>query len=425
MARTKHLLQSKHQHKTSTSVSSASVSTGTLRNRKSKETKESLDKEKQDRIRRLDNAILKGDIEQLRKLSLDGLGFVNNGIRRRAWPLLLRTHVPRKSIEDDDKTPHRDEGQVQLDVVRSYTHLSTDNKSRQSDKKQKQDELQEVIVSVLQRHPELSYYQGFHDVCTCLLTVLGGKEAAKDAAESIAMFFFRDCMLENLDFVLEQLGLVMTLLRLEDKDVYDFLERTQTMPFFSLSWVITWCAHDLNDFDKVARLYDFFLCHNPLMPVYFAASVVITRREELFQVEDDSAMVHTFLTKFPKDIDLEECISRAHLLYTTYPPAVLQKHANRSLDESSCVNTFDKVKLRLYDLHDKDVATRAVDFDPIDVLLSQPRAKRTEETTATTVSKRSHGGKQLFPRSLVTVVALSATASTGAILMLLSSPIFK
>jgi hypothetical protein len=54
----------------------------TLRQRRPK-TKDALEKEK--RIRLLDEAIITGDIEALRKLSVTGPGFVNDGIRRRAW----------------------------------------------------------------------------------------------------------------------------------------------------------------------------------------------------------------------------------------------------------------------------------------------------------------------------------------------------
>jgi hypothetical protein len=109
--------------------------------------------------------------------------------------------------------------------------------------------------------------------------------------------------------------------------------RSETLPFFPLSWVITWCAHDLQDFEKIARLYDFLICFNPLMSVYLAAAVVMSRRDELLEVECDNAMVHTFLTKFPKNVDLELIISHAHLLYTTYPPESLQTTSDIWLDE--------------------------------------------------------------------------------------------
>lgn len=68
------------------------------------------------------------------------------------------------------------------------------------------------------------------------------------------------------------------------------------------------------------------------MARFLLLQVVMSRRDELFEVECDNAMVHTFLTKFPKDVDLERVISHAHQLYTTYPPESLQNQAESWLD---------------------------------------------------------------------------------------------
>ncbi|KAI8599831.1 rab-GTPase-TBC domain-containing protein [Dissophora ornata] len=404
-------LQTNYYKAKSTSLANG----GSLRQRRPR-TKDSLEKEK--RIRSLDEAIVTGNIGELRRLAVTGTGFVNDGIRRRAWPLLLRTHVPRNESSIDEKSLHKDEEQVRLDVIRSFTHLASDTKSRQAVKRQKQDDLLHVILDVLKRHPKLAYYQGFHDVCTCLIEVLG-KEAATLAAESIAMFFFRDCMLENLEPVLDQLSLMSALLKLEDPEVQDFLDMSNTLPFFPLSWVITWCAHDLQDFGNIARIYDFLLCFNPLMSVYLTAAVVMSRREELFEVECDNAMVHTFLTKFPQNVDLEVVISHAHQLYITYPPETLQNRAKSWLDENSCVNTFNKAGTNLYDEKDEKVSTKPMDFGPIDELLSKPRVKRTKETSA--LSKYSERSLHLYRRNMVTMIAFSGTAA----LLLLNSTLFR
>ncbi|KAF8929728.1 hypothetical protein BGZ58_008712 [Dissophora ornata] len=359
-------LQTNYYKAKSTSLANG----GSLRQRRPR-TKDSLEKEK--RIRSLDEAIVTGNIGELRRLAVTGTGFVNDGIRRRA---------------------------------------------RQAVKRQKQDDLLHVILDVLKRHPKLAYYQGFHDVCTCLIEVLG-KEAATLAAESIAMFFFRDCMLENLEPVLDQLSLMSALLKLEDPEVQDFLDMSNTLPFFPLSWVITWCAHDLQDFGNIARIYDFLLCFNPLMSVYLTAAVVMSRREELFEVECDNAMVHTFLTKFPQNVDLEVVISHAHQLYITYPPETLQNRAKSWLDENSCVNTFNKAGTNLYDEKDEKVSTKPMDFGPIDELLSKPRVKRTKETSA--LSKYSERSLHLYRRNMVTMIAFSGTAA----LLLLNSTLFR
>ncbi|KAF9201280.1 hypothetical protein BGZ49_008466 [Haplosporangium sp. Z 27] len=399
----------------------ASLSVNNNLRRRRPRTKDSLDKEK--RIRLLDEAIVTGNIEALRRLSVTGAGFVNDAIRRRAWPLLLRTHVPRRDFEHETSS-HKDDEQVRLDVIRSFTHLPTDTKSQQSFKKQKQEDLLHVISDVLQRHPKLSYYQGFHDVCTCLILVLG-KEAAMPAAESLAMFFFRDCMLDNLEPVLDQLSLMTTLLRLEDPEVQEFLDKSETLPYFPLSWVITWCSHNLKDFGEIARIYDFLMCFNPLMSVYLAAAVVMSRKEELFEVECDNAMVHSFLTKFPKDANIELLISHAHKLYVTYPPGALQNQAKNWLDENSCVNTFNQSNTRLYYDDDEKAYSTPVDFGPIDSLLGKPRVKRTADSSA--LSKYPKNALLLYQRNFFTMVVFSAASvgTAAATLLILNPPLLK
>ena len=45
-------------------------------------------------------------------------------------PLLLRTHVARREAAVDTLIPHKDDGQVRLDVIRSFTHLSSETSKR-------------------------------------------------------------------------------------------------------------------------------------------------------------------------------------------------------------------------------------------------------------------------------------------------------
>ncbi|GBB95076.1 hypothetical protein RclHR1_02470020 [Rhizophagus clarus] len=157
-------------------------------------------------------------------------------------------------------------------------------------------------------------------------------------------------MLDSLEPIMRQLTLLNTLIRLEDQAVADFLENSNTLPYFCLSWVITWCSHDVRDFSKVARLFDFFISSDPLISIYLSARVVIHRRKELLTLECDSAIVHTFLAKFPQYIDMDELISKTIEMYNKYrkdPPLVLQKAINEALDETSCAKLYEQYWLKL------------------------------------------------------------------------------
>ena len=49
--------------------------------------------------------------------------------------------------------------------------------------------------------------------------------------------------------------------------------RSQCYYFFSLSWVITWFGHVIQDISVVTRLVDVILASHPLMPIYLSAMV--------------------------------------------------------------------------------------------------------------------------------------------------------
>jgi len=86
-------------------------------------------------------------------------------------------------------------------------------------------ELGLVVHTVLARHPELHYYQGFHDVCAVLLNVLEDRALAAALAEQVATRWLRLAMAPTLQPVLAHLGRIWTLVAREDAALYEFLDR--------------------------------------------------------------------------------------------------------------------------------------------------------------------------------------------------------
>ncbi|CAO3596421.1 unnamed protein product [Absidia cylindrospora] len=143
------------------------------------------------RTQRLDlirQAIIENDFTALRKLAREPEGFVHDGWRRLIWPILLKTHQGSYVDEKGCETQVADTIQVYKDVERSLYYYPQDITPRS--KAHKQRELHAMIVEILWRNPRLKYYQGFHDICTVFLLVLG-KKAAIPAAENVALFFTR------------------------------------------------------------------------------------------------------------------------------------------------------------------------------------------------------------------------------------------
>ncbi|KAL7319181.1 GTPase-activating protein gyp8 [Mucor circinelloides] len=278
-------------------------------------------------------------------------GFSSDAIRRRVWPFLLHCADidQNKATEGSLDVPHKDEEQVNLDVIRSFN--SFPKNIDEEDKEKLQTHLKNVIVHVLRSYPSLHYYQGFHDICSVFILLFGEKYACK-MMESVALFFLRDEMYVTMEPVLKQLTILDTIIRLEDLELYDFITEAGVLPYYCLSWVITWCSHDLDDLDKITRLFDLFLSSNPFMVVYFAAAVVLSRRNQVLALPCDTSTIHSFLTKLPKDIDVDSLCQAACELEEKYSVFEIQCQSTIALDQVSAINRFERDWLPVTSLKD-------------------------------------------------------------------------
>ena len=147
-------------------------------------------------------------------------------------------------------------------------------------------------------------------------------------------------MQPTLDPTLNMLSLLNPLLWLEDHRLYDFISSVDGLqPHFCISWILTWCAHDVPDYAIATRLFDLFLTSNPLMPLYVVAARMLIEKERIMDEDpDDFPILHSMLSAFPKALDLEELLATAKRLYLCHPPKKLQKRAKNYLGQSSCVN---------------------------------------------------------------------------------------
>ncbi|SAM04667.1 hypothetical protein [Absidia glauca] len=162
------------------------------------------------RSRRLDlirQAINDHDSTTLKKMAREPEGFVHDELRRLIWPILLRTH--HGSYVDEKGSDSTITTTTANGIADPVKNRSDQNASSSVDpinllpwvpnqhiditpilKAHKQQELHGMLVEILWRNPRLKYYQGFHDICTVFLLVLG-KKAAIPAAENVALFFTR------------------------------------------------------------------------------------------------------------------------------------------------------------------------------------------------------------------------------------------
>ncbi|XP_042567643.1 TBC1 domain family member 20-like isoform X2 [Cyprinus carpio] len=280
------------------------------------------------------------DVATLRRMAISEGGLLSDEIRRQVWPRLLNVSVENipEQLEPVDRDNNKDFSQVLLDVQRSLRRFPPGMPDEQ--REGLQEELIDIILRVLVKNPQLHYYQGYHDIVVTFLLVLG-ERLATALVEKLSTHHLRDFMDPTMDNTKHILNYLMPIIERVNPEVYDFMQQAEVGTIFALSWLITWFGHVLSDFRHVVRLYDFFLACHPLMPIYFAAVIVLHREEEVLDCECDMAMMHHLLSRIPEDLPYETLISRAGDLFVQFPPSELA----RERSQLTAVSTFKDFEL--------------------------------------------------------------------------------
>ncbi|XP_067416270.1 TBC1 domain family member 20-like [Emydura macquarii macquarii] len=207
-----------------------------------------------------------------------------------------------------------------------------------------QEQLIDLVLHVLKAHPELHYYQGYHDIAVTLLLV-AGERLGSALLEKLSTHHLRDFMDPTMDSTKHILNYLMPILQRESPRLHDFMLRAEVGTIFALSWLITWYGHVLTNFHHILRLYDFFLASHPLLPVYIAAVIVLHREEEVLACDCDMPSVHHLLSQIPQNLPYESLISRALRLFQRHPHAELAKQAALQHHKSISIGSFTAFQL--------------------------------------------------------------------------------
>ncbi|KAJ9636697.1 GTPase-activating protein gyp8 [Coniosporium tulheliwenetii] len=294
-----------------------------------------------DKVTRILQSCRDNDLDALTALATSLGGFVDDGTRRTAWPVLLGSVAGLGTIAtDEDETwrslpRHRDEDQVRLDVDRSFVYYPNDQSEKQIQVKKQ--ELSDLITKTLRRRPALCYFQGYHDIVQVFLLVLGVARAPP-TVERLSLLRIRDFMLPSLSAAISHLQLLPSILHAADPELCKHIEGTQ--PFFALAATLTLYAHDIQEYGDIARLFDFLLAHEAVVSIYLYAEIILSRKQELLEIDDDEPeMLHFTLSKLPNPLNLEHLISETVVLFEKYPPESLPFRAWRSISPYSVLKT--------------------------------------------------------------------------------------
>ena len=145
-------------------------------------------------------------------------------------------------------------------------------------------------------------------------------------------------MLSTLDPAIAHLSLLHPILQTADPELYAHLPKSQAS--FALADTITMFAHHIQEYKDIARLFDFFLARHTVMPIYFFAGVVLSRREEMLEIDkEDEDIMHAMLGKLPQPFNVEFHIARSVELYERLPPEKLDGWLWWNISSSSVLKT--------------------------------------------------------------------------------------
>ncbi|XP_037054833.1 TBC1 domain family member 20-like isoform X2 [Peromyscus leucopus] len=260
------------------------------------------------------------DVAALRRMAISEGGLLTDEIRCQVWPKLLNvnSNEPAPESRKDLRHMSKDYQQVLLDVRRSLRRFPPGMPDEQ--REGLQEELIDILLLILDRNPQLHYYQGYHDIVVTFLLVVG-ERLATSLVEKLSTHHLRDFMDPTMDNTKHILNYLMPIIDHVNPELHDFMQSAEVGTIFALSWLITWFGHVLSDFRHVVRLYDFFLACHPLMPIYFAAVI-------------------------PQDLPYETLISRAGDLFVQFPPSELAREAAAQQEaERTAASTFKDFEL--------------------------------------------------------------------------------
>jgi hypothetical protein len=292
------------------------------------------------------------DLAQLRALSRHKGGYQSNEARKKAWPKLLglspfdyqeseKKSTNRQIILDNSfdyrrlvNDDHPDKEQVYMDVRRSLWNIEELREWTPKEVEKQRKIIATQIMAVLsQSDGELHYFQGFHDVVSVLVLVLGGDQSSSSPAatsfystspssnkikdkdkdsttsellsqqlvyrvvEQVSNVYFRDCARTDFGTITRVISLVLDLVRDQDEELYAFFQEADLPPFFATSWLITWWSHELKDLGEAARVFDVLLASPPYYCLYLCAAYLIVMRDRILQGECDFGLLHNALTR--------------------------------------------------------------------------------------------------------------------------------
>ncbi|CAD8155133.1 unnamed protein product [Paramecium pentaurelia] len=270
-------------------------------------------------------------------------GFHNIYYRRLIWTKLLGINQ-QLPYQEREKCLQYD--QLLKDVHRSLNTISQVKNFKEIDQLRKC--LMDVLDSIFSQCPNFSYYQGYHDVVSILILVLG-VEQGYIASIYAAQNFFKDYLDQELaTTITPQYQFIRNLLLRYSRDTSNQkLNQLMTIiehPTCVIPWILTWFSHSLDNLNDISRIWDFLFCSQQNSILYVCAAFIAIHYEVL-DLRDEDNLIGEFQEYFQnlnnkeriQDIKLENILQLAQQFESKYKFDLICQQEHIQFSQNSIV----------------------------------------------------------------------------------------
>lgn len=211
--------------------------------------------------------------------------------RTRTWFQFLGLTWPPNNNVIHDNNPYAE--QIKLDVERSHCFLSTEDDLTEPRAKLS------LVLNALP--PHLNYFQGCHSVASALLAVSGDSTATINLLLALSTGLLAESFSSVNQSDQCTQGVLRKLERI-DPQLSAFIKNSKVICHFCLSWMMTGFAHNLDQINNVARIYDWWFEHpdEPTALQWLAVSLLVHCRESIMKRECNIELFK-YLKELPSD----------------------------------------------------------------------------------------------------------------------------
>eukprot|EP01083_Nonionella_stella_P038810 105503_1 len=244
-------------------------------------------------IKAIKRAIKTKDIAELKELAVKH-GFVSDKLRKQAWPFLLEIDSTTLSKSESSALNAIEHHQIEQDIKR--TPLDYYNIKSQTDEDKCRASLRKILHNIFDCNGNFHYLQGFNDVASVLYAVCNNVKLTQQLATKVADTLMCDFLCAE-DLNVSSCNFIFEIIEANDKSLSKILEDERSdFIAISISWLITWFAHQIDDISVLSRIYDYCLSSDPhqMISSFLSAALVIYLRDDILMAKKNDVALFQF-----------------------------------------------------------------------------------------------------------------------------------